>query len=58
MGCIPLHPNRMADESLIKDLAANMIMALDKQFDPYAIIGAFEDALDAYEALVQTYNQQ
>jgi hypothetical protein len=48
----------MADVNLIKDLAANLIMALDKYSSPNDIIEGFEDALDAYEELVNTYHQK
>jgi hypothetical protein len=48
----------MADVTLIKDLAANLIMALDKHSSPNDIIEGFEDALDAYEELVNTYHQK
>ena len=58
MVCIPLNSNRMANVELIKDLAANLIMALDKYSSPNDIIEGFEDALDAYEELVNTYHQK
>ena len=48
----------MADVNLIKDLAANLIMALDKYSSPNDIIEGFEDALDAYEELVTQYHQK
>jgi hypothetical protein len=48
----------MADVNLIKDLAANLIMALDKHSNPNDIIEGFEDALDAYEELINTYHQK
>jgi hypothetical protein len=48
----------MADVTLIKDLAANLIMALDKYSSPNDIIDGFEEALDAYEALVNQYHQK
>jgi hypothetical protein len=48
----------MADVNLIKDLASNLIMALDKYSSPNDIIEGFEDALDAYEELVNTYHQK
>jgi hypothetical protein len=48
----------MADVNLIKDLAANLIMALDKHSSPNDIIEGFEDALDAYEELVNQYHQK
>ena len=46
----------MADVKLIKDLVANLIMALDKHSSPNDIIEGFEDALDAYEQLIQRYH--
>lgn len=46
----------MADVALIKDLAANLIMALDKHSSPNDIIEGFEDALDEYEALIQRFH--
>jgi hypothetical protein len=48
----------MADVTLIKDLAANLIMALDKHASPNDIIEGFEDALDAYEDLINQYHQK
>ena len=48
----------MVDLKLIKDLAANLIMALDKHSSPNDIIEGFEDALDAYEELICTYHQK
>ena len=48
----------MADIDLIKDLAMNLIMALDKYTSPNDIIKGFEDALDGYEELINTYHQQ
>ena len=58
MGCIPLHPCRMADVTLIKDLAMGLILALDKTASPNDIVEGFEDALDAYEQLINTYHQK
>jgi hypothetical protein len=48
----------MVDLELIKDLAMNLIMALDKHASPNDIIEGFEDALDGYEELINTYHQQ
>lgn len=48
----------MADVTLIKDLAVNLIMALDKHSSPNDIIEGFEDALDGYEELINRYHQQ
>jgi hypothetical protein len=58
MGCIPLNPCRMADVNLIKDLAMGLIVALDKTASPNDIVEGFEDALDAYEQLINTYHQK
>ena len=46
----------MADVNLIKDLAANLIMALDKHSSPNDIIEGFEDALDDYEELINRFH--
>jgi hypothetical protein len=48
----------MADVNLIKDLAASLIMALDKHASPNDIIEGFEDALDSYEELINQYHQK
>jgi hypothetical protein len=56
MVCVPQHTYRMADLALIKDLAANLIMALDKYTSPNDIIEGFEDALDEYEELIQRFH--
>lgn len=48
----------MADLELIKDLAMNLIMALDKHASSNDIIEGFEDALDGYENLINTFHQQ
>jgi hypothetical protein len=48
----------VADVALIKDLAANLIMALDKHSSPNDIIEGFEDALDEYEVLIQRFHTQ
>jgi hypothetical protein len=53
-----LNPTGMANVTLIKDLASNLIMALDKHSSPQDIIEGFEDALDAYEELICTYHQK
>ena len=42
----------MADVKLIQDLAASLIMALDKHSNPNDIIEGFEEALDAYEDFI------
>ncbi|WJZ48604.1 hypothetical protein [Synechococcus phage DSL-LC07] len=48
----------MADLTLIRDLASALILALDKSSSPNDIIEGFEDALDVYEQLIQTYHQK
>ena len=55
---VPQYPNRMADVELIKDLATNLIMALDKHSSPNDIVEGFEDALDGYEELIQRFHKQ
>ena len=55
---LPLHPYRMADLTLIKDLALNLIMALDKHASPNDVIEGIEEALDAYEELINQYHQK
>ena len=52
MGSLSLNSYLMADVKLIKDLAANLIMALDKHSTPNDIIEGFEEALDEYEEFV------
>lgn len=47
----------MADTKLIQDLAKDIIMALDKYYSPNDIIEGFDDALEAYEELINTYHQ-
>jgi hypothetical protein len=48
----------MADLELIKDLATNLIMALDKHSSPTDIVEGFEEALDSYEELIQRFHTQ
>ena len=48
----------MVDLKLIKDLAASLIMALDKHSSPNDIIEGFEDALDEYEELIKEFHAQ
>ena len=48
----------MADVTLIRDLATNLIMALDKHTSPNDIIEGIEDALDAYEEQINLYHQK
>jgi hypothetical protein len=47
----------MVDVEVIKDVATNLIMALDKYASPNDVIEGFEDALDAYEELINRYHQ-
>jgi hypothetical protein len=47
----------MADLKEIRTLVSALIESLDKTSSPNDIIEAFEDELDAYEALIQTYHQ-
>ena len=49
---IPLDSDYMADVTLIKDLAMNLIMALAKHYSPNDIIEGIDDSLDAYESLL------
>jgi hypothetical protein len=48
----------MADLKEIRALVNALIVSLDKTNSPNDIIEAFEDELDAYEALIQTYHQK
>lgn len=48
----------MADLTLIKELAADIISALDKHYTPQQIIDGFDEAIDEYEAITRNYNQQ
>jgi len=48
----------MVDIELIKDLATNLIMALDKHSSPNDIVDGFEEALDSYEELIQRFHTQ
>lgn len=41
----------MADVTLIKSLAFNMLLALDQVLSPNDIIEGFEEALDDYEEI-------
>jgi len=45
----------MADRELIKDLAKNFIMVLDKHTTPNEILEIFDDLLDEYETLHTNY---
>jgi len=48
----------MVDLAVIKDLAFNLIMALDKHCSPNDVVEGFEDALDEYEDLINRLHQQ
>ena len=48
----------MVDLEVVKSLATNLIMALDKHTSPNDIIEGFEDALDEYEDLINKFHQQ
>jgi len=48
----------MVDLEVVKSLATNLIMALDKHTSPNDIIEGFEDALDEYEDLINKLHQQ
>ena len=50
------YTDRMADVNLIKDLAATLIMTLDKHSSPNDIIEGFDEALEEYETLLQYIN--
>ncbi len=55
---IPLDPYLMADVAKIRQVVAALIDAFDSTSSPNDIIEAFEDELDAYEELIQTYHQK
>ncbi len=48
----------MADRELLKDLAKNFLMALDKHASPNDILEIFDDLLDEYEQLHTQYQQR
>ena len=48
----------MADVAKIRQVVAALIDAFDSTSSPNDIIEAFEDELDAYEQLIQTYHQK
>jgi hypothetical protein len=48
----------MADVTEISQVVSALIQAFDKTSSPNDIIEAFEDELDAYEQLIQTYHQK
>jgi hypothetical protein len=55
---IPLDTYFMADVNKIRQVVAALIDAFDSTSSPNDIIEAFEDELDAYEELIQTYHQK
>lgn len=54
---IPLDTHFMADVNKIRQVVAALIDAFDSTSSPNDIIEAFEDELDAYEELIQTYHK-
>jgi hypothetical protein len=48
----------MADVKEIKAIISTLILLLDKTSSPNDIIEAFDDALEGYEQLIQTYHQK
>jgi hypothetical protein len=48
----------MADVELIRDLATGLINVLAKTSSPNDIVEGFEDALDAYEELINSAYQK
>ena len=48
----------MADINKIRQVVAALIDAFDSTSSPNDIIEAFEDELDAYEQLIQIYDQK
>ena len=48
----------MVDVEIVKSIATNLIMALDKHTSPNDIIEGFEEALDEYESLIQKFHLQ
>ncbi len=55
---LPLDSYFMADVNKIRQVVAALIDAFDSTSSPNDIIEAFEDELDAYEQLIQTYHQK
>ncbi len=55
---LPLDTYFMADVNKIRQVVAALIDAFDSTSSPNDIIEAFEDELDAYEQLIQTYHQK
>ena len=55
---LPLDSYFMADINKIRQVVAALIDAFDSTSSPNDIIEAFEDELDAYEQLIQTYHQK
>jgi hypothetical protein len=48
----------MADVKEISQVVTALIKAFDKTSSPNDIIEAFDDALEVYEQLIQTYHQK
>jgi hypothetical protein len=48
----------MADVKEISQVVTALIEAFDKTSSPNDIIEAFDDALEGYEQLIQTYHQK
>jgi hypothetical protein len=48
----------MADVNKIRQVVAALIDAFDSTSSPNDIIEAFEEELDAYEELIQSYHQK
>ena len=46
----------MVDVEVVKSIATNLIMALDKHTSPNDIVEGFEEALDEYEDLINKFH--
>lgn len=55
---LPLDSYFMADVKEISQVVTALIEAFDKTSSPNDIIEAFDDALEEYEQLIQTYHQK
>ncbi len=55
---LPLDSYFMADVKEISQVVSALIEAFDKTSSPNDIIEAFDDALEGYEQLIQTYHQK
>ena len=55
---LPLDSYFMADVKEISQVVTALIEAFDKTSSPNDIIEAFDDALEGYEQLIQTYHQK